>query len=180
MASWVRGTDESTAAGIFDGEQIESPAMSDVPPWYANASDQEVRDHIWLEYTRRGADPRRLAKMIGVGKSTVYAAIERARMKEDSHRSEVKDPIVEPIFGVNAFTPDSPCAHPQPFPAGAAEYCPGCHQTGVEGHPALRRRQGEIDPIRTIQYRPGDGLEGGTDGAAKRKTTRSRKERVSA
>ncbi len=171
--SWIRGTESSAGSGNFDGEQIESPRGK----WEADPDDerelsttpkddepstQEVIDKVWWQYVLSGADPRQLARKLKVDASTVYRAIARAQLKEKP-RSPHVDPIVEPIFGVHVHTPTSPCAHPVPFPDGAREYCPGCHKTGVEGHPALQARPGDYVAPMITQYDPAAGTLGGTE-----------------
>lgn len=152
MASWVNEA----------GAQIVSPAA----PY---TDDREVMDQICLDYVRRGGSPQWLAKYLKVSKRTIERNIERARLHEQSSRSEHADPYVEPLFGCNPHTPLSPCAHPKPIPQGRREYCPQCHETGIEAHPALRRRPGDLEARGPRPAPKADGLNGGTDGPSKRK-----------
>jgi hypothetical protein len=45
-------------------------------------------------------------------------------------------PVI-PIFGCQPYTPNSPCAHRGPLPAGSMFYCPQCQQTGWDFHPDM-------------------------------------------
>jgi hypothetical protein len=143
------------------GEQIESPAIR-VHNSLAGVTDKDAIDKVCLDFIRRGGSAKGMAKFLKCSTRTIERRVERALIHEDHRKSGRRDPIVEPIFGVNAHTPSSPCAHPVPFPEGAREYCPGCHSTGIEGHPELQVRPGDYEaPM--ITKTPDDGKLGGTD-----------------
>lgn len=169
--SWIRGTESSAGSGNFDGEQIETPRGDWEPDELDEAmpedapSTQEVIDRVWLQYIRSGADPRQLAKKLKVNPSTVYRAIQRAQLIEKP-RSPHVDPQCAILFPINEFTRDSKCAHPVPMPQGRREYCPSCHKTGVEGHPALRHAPGDTESPRIMPPRD-ESLHGGTDSPKK-------------
>ena len=161
MASWVRGTDASVAAGVFDGEQIESPRADEDED---ALTAKEAIDAVMLYRFDRGDNAEFLAKTFRVSLSTVYNGIERARLRRESRTPIGPDPEVAILFPVNEFTPTSECKHPKPIPAGRHEYCPSCDETGIEGHPALRRRPGDqaMPAAGAKSYVPSDGLAGGT------------------
>lgn len=155
MASWVN----------TDGEQIDSPALR-IHNSLAGVTDKDALDKVCLDFIRRGGSPKGMARFLKCSARTIERRVERALLHEDHRKSAHSDPIVEPIFGVHVHTPTSPCAHPVPFPEGAREYCPGCHKTGVEGHPALQARPGDYEAPMCTKT-PDDGRLGGTDSKQK-------------
>lgn len=82
----------------------------------------------------RAEAERALADAVAVALTT-----EATRKKEPREPSWTRDAVVN--FGCRPYTPDTPCAHDGPYPAGSDQYCPNCHQSGRDGDPALR-----IDP----------------------------------
>lgn len=165
MASWVRGTQASVDAGVFDGEQIDSPRMPSDEPAEDRPSIEDVTCKVWLDYVRAGASVSGLARLFKMPRETVRDGVKRARLLEQS-RHHIPDPTVAILFPAINYAPDSPCAHPDPIPQGKAEYCPQCHETGIEGHPALRRRTGDKQAPQPTRYIPHDGLAGGTGAIA--------------
>lgn len=143
MASWIRGTEESVGAGVFDGEQIESPGGPSHDDYFPPLQDNI--DRLLLAHARRGEDPRDLAKQMGVSKSTMYAAISRAQLREEATRRP-KDPAVELLFPPINFAPNSPCPHCGAIKEGDEVCCMVCHQTGIEDHPAFDRTASDNEP----------------------------------
>jgi hypothetical protein len=152
VASWVN----------TDGEQIDSPALR-IHNSLAGVTEKDALDRVCLDFIRRGGSAKGMAKFLKCSARTIERRVERALIHEEHRKSAHRDPIVEPIFGVQPHTPTSPCAHPVPFPEGAMEYCPNrCHKTGVEGHPSLKMNPGDYEaPM--ITKTPDDGKLGGTD-----------------
>lgn len=54
---------------------------------------------------------------------------------EDPHRS----PRLIPLFPIGPFTPGSACPHHGPIRSGSVFCCMVCSQSGMDGHPALKR-----------------------------------------
>jgi hypothetical protein len=157
MASWISGTERSAAIGDFDGEQIDSPAA----PVAMDVTEEDVRNYVWMECVRRGMSMRRVGRIFSVTADTVGDGITKARIREESTGAGISDPLVSILFGSNPHTPDSPCYHPDPILDGKREYCPSCHKTGIEGHPALRIRPGDMEPPYSRRAPKEDGLDGG-------------------
>ncbi|MBU6428786.1 MAG: hypothetical protein KGR26_07250, partial [Cyanobacteria bacterium REEB65] len=59
--------------------------------------------------------------------------------------AESGKPILYPVFPINGFTPKNGCdAHHGSIPEGHSAYCPGCHDTGLRDHPALKLDPADI------------------------------------
>ena len=163
MASWIRESPRTRLGNFDEEEQIESPAMPHSK--YAGMSDDDILDLVCLDYVLRGGKTKYLAKYLNVSVRTVERNIERAKLHKQS-RSPYEDPECEILFPVVNFTPESPCVHPVPIPEGKREYCPSCHKTGVEGHPAFRVRPGDTESPK-VQPPRDESLHGGTDSPKK-------------
>ena len=155
MASWVD----------TDGVQIESPAER-THNSLSGITDKDVLDQICLDFIRRGGTTKGMAKFLKVSARTVERYVERGRLHEEHRKSPISDPNCAILFPINAFTQKSKCVHPDPIPEGRREYCPSCHETGVEGHPAFRHRPGDTESPR-IQPPRDESLHGGTDNPKK-------------
>jgi hypothetical protein len=147
-----------------DGVQIDSPAERMYDP-YQDITDRDVVDKICLDYVTRGGTPKYLAKYLKVSVRTIERNVARAKLIAPS-RNPYADPECAILFPINEFTPTSECVHPDPIPHGKNEYCPTCHKTGIESHPAFRHRPGDTESPR-IQPPRDESLHGGTDSPKK-------------
>ena len=48
-------------------------------------------------------------------------------------------PVLVPLFPIEPFTPRSTCPHHGPIRPGSVFCCMVCSQSGMDGHPALKR-----------------------------------------
>lgn len=77
---------------------------------------------------------------------------------------------IEVVFGCSPFTPQSACCHGE-IEVGSWAYCPICHRSGFDGHPALRltaEQRAQLDRSRRLEaylarrrVERGKGLAGG-------------------
>jgi hypothetical protein len=99
---------------------------------------------------RAGKTIETIALLCGVGLATVHKGIAAAKNRQ--RQAVQPEPVETPAprqpawvrnvvvnFGCLPFTPDSPCAHDGPYEPGSDMYCPKCHISGHDAHPALRR-----------------------------------------
>jgi hypothetical protein len=97
-------------------------------------------DRRYLKMLRSKLRPFAIAAKCGVSLRRVQIGISRARLKEVSPAgAPIKPPRLEPIFPITSFTPLSACPHHGPIAKGSSLTCMVCGQSGMDGHPALRR-----------------------------------------
>jgi len=102
-------------------------------------------DYEWLREFESGSTAAEIARKHRTTARHVERRLKAAREAEAAARYEADVPPwlawITPLFPIAPFTPQSTCAHKGPIPAGSRLYCPvdGCHQSGFDGHPYLKR-----------------------------------------
>lgn len=77
-----------------------------------------------------------IARELGCSRPTVYKAIRFARLME--LRRDVPRSLT-PTFPAGPLTPRTRCNHDvRPIRPGSSLYCPICHRTGYDWHPAIK------------------------------------------
>lgn len=69
--------------------------------------------------------------------------------------SERGRPVLEPLFPVGPFTPESACPHRRPIPLGSRLCCMVCDQSGLDGHPHLKKTA--VDEAALKAWKPPEG-----------------------
>ncbi len=102
-----------------------------------------------------GISCQQIADTLAVSASWVYRCVRAAKSAPKILRGKVPREFV-PLFGCLPFAPGSICAHKGLIRRGSRWYCPVCHASGFDGHPAL------TPPRLTRRRMPkDDGLKGG-------------------
>jgi len=133
--------------------------------------EEAAVEHEWLWDFRHGVSVSEIAAREKVPVSRVRAGIGRARAQEKrtGERSAVRPPVLVPLFPVAAYTPNATCAHHGPIRRGSRFCCMVCHQSGMDDHPSLVLRPGDL-PAPEPKRKP-------EPAAADPKTRLSRRER---
>lgn len=131
-----------------------------------NGVAREVREQEWLRLHQEGKSTSAIAGGAGVSVQLVRRALARLREQDASRSQEETDagilPMRDgdglegsspgsaavrtpwwlelvPLFPIGAFTPASECPHRGPIRPGSLFCCMVCSQSGVDGHPAMKR-----------------------------------------
>ena len=105
-------------------------------------------EYVWLYDCRHGLSLTAIAQRDAVSIGRVRFGLHRARglqARTDSGPSleervrSIRAPGTVPLFPVTSYTPGSACPHHGPIGPGSRLCCMVCHQSGLDGHPALAR-----------------------------------------
>jgi hypothetical protein len=100
-----------------------------------------AKEYIWLWDFRHGISVKAIASREDLSLRRVRFGLARAEAHERGYCNDaaVKPPRLVPLFPIGSYTPLSGCRHKQPIQTGSLLCCMVCHESGLDGHPALQR-----------------------------------------
>jgi hypothetical protein len=111
-----------------------------------------AKEYIWLWDNLHGMSAEKIAARTGRSLRRVQLGLERALAQQQkgdveygqdgaggSSTGALRSLWLIPMFPLGPYTPQATCAHFGPIRSGSFFCCMVCHQSGVDGHPALQR-----------------------------------------
>jgi hypothetical protein len=165
----------------------------------------EVRDQEWLRLHQDGRSTSAIAEEAGVSVQHVRRALARAREQDASRIQDDPRPTdlpmrdngtpegsppepaavrtpwwleLVPLFPIGSLTPASECPHRGPIRPGSLFCCMVCSESGVDGHPAMKRDPAtDPRPEPTAATQPDRGPREDAAASTGRETRRERRAR---
>lgn len=108
-----------------------------------------AREYVWLWDHRDGKSTQEIADRENLSERRVRFGLARARSMESPSATfasataeQLRPPRLVALFPIAPFTPLAGCPHRGPIRTGSVLCCMVCHQSGIDGHPAMKR-----DPV---------------------------------